>query len=407
MKRAFTLMIALILVCASVFALGSCGDPVPGPQGEKGEKGDKGDTPTITISEDGYWVINGEKTNVRAEADGGSSDAENPQGLAFYLKDDGTYAVAIGNAKYLSKIVIPATYCGKAVTEIATLGFGDDSVGNTVLKEITIPDSVTSIGDKAFYACRSLTGVTIPDSVTSIGIRAFQSCDSLTSVTIGNGVTSISDYAFYKCSILTGVTIGNSVTSIGDYAFYNCSSLTGVAIPDSVTNIGNSAFYGCDSLTGVTIGNGVTSIGSSAFSSCSSLANISVDVNNEYYSSLDGNLYDKNQTTLIQYAIGKTNTHFVIPSTVTRIGNNAFSGCSSLISVTIGNGVTRIGNNAFEYCSSLNTVYYTGTATEWGGISIPYGNDYLKNATRYYYSESEPTTQGKFWHYIDGVPTKW
>ena len=361
MKRAFTLMIALILVCASVFALGSCGDPVPGPQGEKGEKGDKGDTPTITISEDGYWVINGEKTNVRAEADSGSSDAENPQGLAFYLKDDGTYAVAIGNAKYLSKIVIPATYCGKAVTEIATLGFGDSVLGNPILKEVIIPDSVTSIGEVAFLDCSNLTSVTIPNSVTSIGIHAFNGCTSLTSL-----------------------TIPDNVTSIGDYAFYGCSSLTGVTIPDSVTSIGSSAFSRCTSLTGVTIGNGVTSIGSSAFSSCSCLANISVDVNNEYYSSLDGNLYDKNQTTLIQYAIGKTNTHFVIPSTV-----------------------TSIGNNAFEYCSSLNTVYYTGTAAQWGDISIYYGNSYLENATRYYYSESEPTTYGNYWHYVDGVPTKW
>ena len=118
----------------------------------------------------------------------------------------------------------------------------------STLKQVTIPDSVTSIGSSAFYGCTSLTSVTIPNSVTSIGISAFWGCTSLTSVTIGNSVTSIGDSAFSDCSSLTSVTIGNSVTSIGEYAFYNCTSLTSVTIPDSVTSIGDSAFSDCRSL---------------------------------------------------------------------------------------------------------------------------------------------------------------
>ena len=135
-----------------------------------------------------------------------------------------------------------------------------------------IPDSVTSIGDRAFEYCASLQSVTIPDSVTSIGFRAFQGCSSLQSVTIPDSVTSIGDSAFYGCSSLHSVTIPDSVTSIGDYAFWGCKFLQSVTIPDSVTSIGNSAFSWCSSLHSVTIPNSVTSIGNSAFLWCSSLA---------------------------------------------------------------------------------------------------------------------------------------
>ena len=118
--------------------------------------------------------------------------------------------------------------------------------------DIVIPDSVTSIGDYAFYGCSSLTSVTIGDGVTSIGYMAFRKCTSLTSVTIGNGVTSIGYYAFYSCDSLTSVTIGNGVTSIGDSAFNGCTSLTSVTIGNGVTSIGFSAFENCTSLTSVT-----------------------------------------------------------------------------------------------------------------------------------------------------------
>jgi len=138
----------------------------------------------------------------------------------------------------------------------------------------TIPNSVTSIGSKAFSECTSLTSVTIPNSVTSIGDGAFSACSSLTNVTIPDSVTSIGDGAFFFCSTLTSVTIPDSVTSIGNLAFYFCSSLTSVTIPDSVTSIGNYAFYGCTMLTGVTIGNSVTSIGDYAFSSCTMLTGV-------------------------------------------------------------------------------------------------------------------------------------
>ena len=211
-------------------------------------------SPEITISEDGYWVINGEKTDVKAQGEQGiqgeksdegenaTATDENPLGLAFFLKDDGTYAVEIGQAKYLSKIEIPATYKGKAVTEVGVFGNGGGlGVANSVLKEIAIPNSVTTIGNSAFSYCTSLTSVTIGDSVTSIGDYAFSYCTSLTSITIPDSVTSIGKSAFSDCHSLTSVTF---VNPNGWWYAYDVDATSGTAIPaDSLSNPATAAQY--------------------------------------------------------------------------------------------------------------------------------------------------------------------
>ena len=203
---------------------------------------------------------------------------------------------------YSGNIVIPesVTYNGTtySVTSIGNSAF----FGCSNLTSITIPNSVMSIGEYAFNDCGGLTAVhisdlnawcniqfsdnplsyahhlylngqeirnlLIPNSVTSIGASAFNGCSGLTSVTFSNSVTSIGASAFNGCSGLTSVTFSNSVTSIGSSAFTNCSGLTSVTIPNSVTSIGSSAFYGCCSLTSISIPNSVTSIGDNAFNSC-------------------------------------------------------------------------------------------------------------------------------------------
>ena len=130
---------------------------------------------------------------------------------------------------------------------------------------VTIPNSVTSIGEDAFWGCNALTSITIPNSVTSIGSSAFLDCDALTSITIPNSVTYIGRNAFWGCDALTSVTIPNSITSIADNTFYDCIALTSVTLPNSVTSIGKDAFWGCNALTSVTIPSSVTSIGYNAF----------------------------------------------------------------------------------------------------------------------------------------------
>lgn len=215
---------------------------------------------------------------------------------------------------------------------------------------------VTGIGNDAFAWCSNLTSITVPNGVTSIGDGAFFNCEYLTSVTIPNSVTSIGEDAFAWCSYLTSVTIPDSVISIGNEAFYSCYSLETITIPNSVTSIGKSAFENCKGLIIVTISDSVTSIDDGAFGGCTNLRRINVDSGNPNYSSLDGDLFNKDKTTLIQYAIGKANTQYTIPDSVTSIVGNAFFSCYNITSITIPAGVTSIDSSAFLYCRKLANI---------------------------------------------------
>ena len=262
---------------------------------------------------------------------------------------------AFNNCSSLTSITIPSS-----VT----------SIGNGVFYKcsgftsITIPEGVTSIGGDAFYKCSNLTSITIPSSVTSIGYRAFYECSKLTSVTIPEGVTSIGYRAFESCIGLTSVNIPSSVTRIENSTFENCSSLTSITIPESVTTIGNYVFSGCSSLVSVTIPSSVTTIGEYAFNNCSKLTSVTIP---------------SSVTTIGENAFYKCSglTSITIPEGVTSIGNYAFSGCSNLTSVTIPSSVTTTGDNAFKDCSKLKTAGPIG-----GGYNIEFGwtTSIIKNA---------------------------
>jgi len=234
----------------------------------------------------------------------------------------------------------------------------------------TIPNSVTSIEERAFNYCSNLTGITIPNSVTSIGYGAFQGCNSLTSVTIPAGVTSIGYYAFSSCSALTAISVdaANTAYSSDSGVLYNKDKTnliqypaektdTTFTIPASVTSIGDSAFSNCTSLTSVTIPASVTSIGDHPFSLCSALTAINVDAANTAYNSDSGVLYNKAKTSLLTYPGGKKGTTFTIPNGVTSIGNLAFYN-KNLTSVTIPASVTSIVNQAFFGCDKLTSVTF-------------------------------------------------
>ena len=260
------------------------------------------------------------------------------------------------------------------------------------LQSITIPNSVTSIGigDVAFYGCESLQSITIPNSVTSIGNRAFDFCVSLQSITIPNSVTSIGDKAFYLCKSLQSITIPNSVTSIGDRAFYLCKSLQSVTIPNSVTSIGDGAFSDCESLKNVTIPNSVTSIEDHTFSLCYSLQSVTIPnsvtkigdgafsgcnicffiCNSTYFQNDDVCLFNKDKTAIVSRI--KDCVNYIVPNSVTSIGDGAFSGCKSLQSVTIPNSVTSIGDRAFYLCDSLQSVTIPNSVTSIGDYAFSY-----------------------------------
>ena len=197
----------------------------------------------------------------------------------------------------------------------------------------TISNTVTNIGDYAFYACTSLASITFPTSVTNIGVSAFQNCTNLTSITIPTSVTIIGNYAFYSCTRLASVTMGTNVISLGDGAFAS-TSLIRFTIPSSVTSLGSYVFYGCGSLTNVTIGTNVTSIGQQVFVSCISLARIT------------------------------------IPNSMTNIGSGAFYECEGLTNVTIGTNVTIIDDYAFELCTSLPSITIPNSVTSLGGSAF-------------------------------------
>ena len=205
--------------------------------------------------------------------------------------------------------------------------------------------------------------VVVNDSVTSIGNRAFYECSGLASVTIGSGVTSIGESAFYYCTGLTSVTIPNSVTTIGYNAFYDCTGLTSIEIPNSVTTIGNYAFGYCSGLTSIEIPNSVTTIGQQAFYNCTGLTSITVNSGNSVYDSREGcnAIIETATNTLVT---GCKNT--VIPNSVTTIGKYAFHNCSGLTSIVIPNSVTTIGNYAFAYCSGLTSIVIPSSVTTIG-----------------------------------------
>ena len=316
----------------------------------------------------------------------------------------------IGDYAFYGCSSLTSVTIGNSVTSIDESAFS----GCRSLTSITIPDSVTSIGNYAFEDCSSLTSVTIPSGVTSIGYSAFRlvpnivysgtasgspwgaralngyiedgivyedssktkllACPSSRegTVVIPDCVTSIGERAFEYCESLTSITIPNSVTSIGDGAFSGCSGLASITIPDGVTSIGWGTFSGCSSLTSITIPDGVTSIGEDAFYNVPNIVysgNLSgapwgARALNGFVE--DGLVYeDSSKTKLLACSASKEGT-VVIPSSVTSIGEYAFSHCTGLTSITLPDGVTNIGRGTFFMCSSLTSITIPDGVTSIG-----------------------------------------
>ena len=297
----------------------------------------------------------------------------------YTIKDNSTCTITYYNG-FDSNLSIPSQINGYRVVKIDSLAFGKR--GNETLVNVTIPNTVTTIGEYAFLNCTELTTVNIPNSVINIEQGAFSGCIKLSSnLVLPNSVTTIGSDAFYLCSNLSKINIPDSVYSIGNNAFYGTkwydnqpegliyagkvvyeykgdmpqntkitlkadtkgiaghafcddSGLKNITIPNGVKSIGEFAFSGCSNLSSITIPEEVKEIGYSAFSGCSSLVNI------------------------------------VIPNGITSIESYLFENCSNLESITISNKVKSIGDGAFSSCSSLKKITIPNNATSIGGSSF-------------------------------------
>ena len=312
--------------------------------------------------------------------------------LFGYIFGVSSYTGGVSTKQYYSSIYSATYYIPKSLKSVTITGghiFYGAFYNCDGLRNITIPDDVTSIGDDAFYNCSKLTNITIPDGVTSIGSSAFKDCYKLIEVynkstlTITAGESSYGYIGYYAKAVYTP-TSGESKLSTdrNGYVIYTdeenkllvdyIGTATDLALTGDITEIYREAFANCSSLTSIEIPDSITSIGIFAFANCSSLTSIE------------------------------------IPNSVTSIDAGMFFGCSRLASITLHGNVTSIGTFAFNVCGNLTSVYYKGTVDDWAKITINDYNTCLTEATRYYYSESEPRLNddgtaydGNYWYYND------
>jgi len=271
------------------------------------------------------------------------------------LIDTATKRLILG-ADVKNGVVIPSD---GSVTSIDTYAFE----ASKNLASILIPNGVTHIEDSAFTSSTQLQEVHMADSVTHIGENAFASCTQLQNVTFSGGLINIGKAAFKSCSSLLEAHLPSKVEHISEDAFYGCNKMTSLILPDSVESIEARAFYGCNKLTSLTLPGKLQSIEKNSFHGLSSLASITVDSSNTKYRSNGNCLIEIATKTLI---LGCSNSTIPTDGSVTRIGDSAFSGCSSLTSITIPKGITYIGSSAFSGCNGLTWISIPEGVTEIG-----------------------------------------
>jgi hypothetical protein len=218
---------------------------------------------------------------------------------------------------------------------------------------IVIEEGVTSIGDYAFCDLYGLESINISSTVEDIGTYSFTGA-SLPSVDFPVGVKNIGDNAFTACQSLVSVTLPQGLLNIGNYSFYACRSLTSIVLPSSLTEIGDYAFNYCG-LTSVALPSGLINFSISSFQG-NNLSSLTVDNANNNFTSEENVLFNKTMTKIIFYLPNKTENNYIVPSTITEIGDSAFGECNNLTSVTIPSGVTKIGNGAFLSCKNLSDI---------------------------------------------------
>lgn len=393
------------------------------------------------------------------------------EGIEYIISQDGKYYICSGISTTTSREIEIASKIGFAQeTALLVKEIQENAFEATDIRTVYIPETITTINGasfsdcseltevyfsegldyidvEAFFNCQSLTSIELPDTVTYIGYDAFEWCSNARYLRLGKKLTQINDCAFYNlfnleridfdCEYLQYVapdafsSIGQSTTKLELYIGDNVSTIpqgifgksndvriTNVYFGDSskCTQIQDSAFSGCERLTSILLPQSIEEIDDYAFYRCRALQSIELPNLTNIYEGV--------------FMECESLAYINIPDTVIDIYDFAFMSCTNLFSVKIGNSVTSIGEEAFNNCLALDNiiipkslkeieylafnntarlrvVYYMGTESDWNAINIASGNEYLINATRYYYSEKRPYFEGNYWHYVDGVPTIW
>lgn len=299
-------------------------------------------------------------------ADDTQSDSEEKEynDFTYYTRfneeNNRTEAVITGYKGIDNDLVIPDSIDNAVVTSIGVKAFAESNQ----FESITIPDSIGSIGEDAFWECNGLKKVYVSsiedwckikfEDISSNPIvyarEIYIDGELATDITIPKGITKICDYAFVGCDTITNVVIPNSVISIGNSAFFDCSNLKNISIPNSVISIGDSAFYHCYNLKNISIPNSVVNIGAGAFSGCSNLEEVE------------------------------------IPDGIKFIKDSTFAFCENLTTIIIPQSVKEIGNLAFYRDSSnyLSNVLFKGSKSQWDSIHISGGyTDFFDSVIHY------------------------
>mgnify|MGYP000984987686 CR=1 FL=1 len=278
--------------------------------------------------------------------------------LTWSLSDDGTLTISGTGDMYNYNDVAPYNISPwyHDLTSSNSGGYSGVSI-----KNVTIREGVTSIGNNAFVGCGKISNIEFPDSLTSIGKSAFSPSPALNEVTLPKNLVNLGAYAFSSGNF-SSIEIPEGVTSIQQYTFSGCKKLASIQLPKSLISIEDGAFNHCESLTSVYIPQKVIDIKKYAFCYCSSLTNLE------------------------------------LPSGISKINEGTFDSCAALSSISIPKSVTSIEDSAFYGCASLTDVYFEGTQSQWDAISVSkYQNDALQTATIHYLSSgAEEKTEFTF-----------
>lgn len=345
--------------------------------------------------------------------------------FTYRLSDNQAYVVSyIGDEE---EVTIPAMSGGYDV-----VGIDDNAFENCLsIREATIPSTILSIGTSIFSGCKNLVKVyynsvfapseqnvflNIPSlkevvfNGSCVPTNICNNCANITNVTINNNVTYINGRAFRNCTKLETVNFNiNRLSMSGRYQFFGCTSLKTIRLPEGLTYLDLYAFQGCTNLEEIYIPSTLTYFGDRPFWDCYSIRKVHIasieswckisfdqdDLSSSYPAYCGAKIYLNEQ--LIE--------NLVVPSSVSKIPNYGFNS-PDVKTVVLPYSVVLICDYAFNSCNELTATYYEGTLEEWNQISIGTGNTYLTNNV-YYYSESEPTEPGNYWHYVSGIPTVW